>query len=108
MILRAALGVILAMLMLGSVPPVEFEGVVESRNTTVDELGKQQQFVMTIWVKKGMLKIHNTAVGSTPAYTVIYRSDRKTIWTLNDDEQTYFEVLQSDMPQGGTGLSCHA
>jgi len=74
----------------------QFEGVLESNNMTIDQTGLQQRFVTSIWIKDGMAKITNTAMGSTPAVTMIYRADLKTLWMINDDDSTYFEVAQTD------------
>ncbi len=73
----------------------QFEGIVESNNLTVDESDAPQQFVMTIWVGKGMMRVHNTAVGTTPPSTIIYRNDKGVFWILNEEEKTYIEVLQT-------------
>jgi hypothetical protein len=70
----------------------QFEGVVESRNFTVDDNGVGQHFDMTILIKRDMVKIKIPAVGDTPGSTVIYRHDRKISWIMNDAEKTYFEV----------------
>jgi hypothetical protein len=75
----------------------QFEGVIESRNTTTDELGAEQQYVMTMWIKGAMAKITTSATPTTPASTMIYRSDLRVIRMLDDDNKTYFEV-----PQGKT------
>jgi hypothetical protein len=75
----------------------QFEGVIESRNTTTDELGAEQQYVMTMWIKGAMAKITTSATSTTPASTMIYRSDLRMIRMLDDDNKTYFEV-----PQGKT------
>jgi hypothetical protein len=83
----------------------QFEGVIESRNTTTDETGAEQQYVMTMWIKGTMAKITNTATSTTPASTMIYRSDLRVIRILNDDNKTYFEIPQGktkdDTPEGG-------
>jgi hypothetical protein len=77
----------------------QFEGVIESKNVTVDENGLQQEFTMTMEVKGTMARIVTSAVANTPAVTMIYRTDLKRIWMINDEEKTYFEVSQSD--EGG-------
>ena len=74
----------------------QFEGMIESRNTTIDELGKEQQFTMTIWVKGTMAKIANSATGSSPAVTMIYRGDLQTLWVINDQEKSYYEMRQGE------------
>ena len=75
----------------------QFEGVIESRNVSTDETGAGQQSVMTMWIKGTMARITNTATSTTPASTMIYRSDLRVIRMLNDDNKTYFEI-----PQGKT------
>jgi len=74
----------------------QFEGVIESRNRTTDELGAEQQYVMTMWIK-GRCEDHDLCNVTTPASTMIYRSDLRVIRMLDDDNKTYFEV-----PQGKT------
>lgn len=74
----------------------QFEGMIESRNMTIDELGKEQKFTMTIWVKDTTAKIVNSATGSFPAVTMIYRSDLKTLWVINDEEKSYYEMRQGE------------
>jgi hypothetical protein len=81
----------------------QFEGVVESRNLTVDEQGAEQWYVMTMWVRKDMLRVQIPALGEMPGSTVIYRGDRKISWVLNDQEKSYFEVsLSQDVQQRST------
>jgi len=75
--------------------PAQFEGVVESRNLTVDETDKAQEFVMTMWITMGKMRIQNGAIGTTPPTTIIYRNDKGVFWVLNDEEKTYIEVLQN-------------
>jgi hypothetical protein len=72
-----------------------FEGVVESVNTTTDEMGAFQRFTMTMWVKDGKVRISMTPFGSNPGTTVLYHRDRGSTLMLNDQEKTYFEVHQS-------------
>jgi len=81
-------------------PPAraQFEGVVESRNITTDEMGNPQAFLMTMWVKDGMVRIHTIGEG-IPSTTMIYRNDRQVIWMLNDEEKIYFEINQKEEPQ---------
>jgi hypothetical protein len=84
--------------------PAQFEGIVESKNSTIDELGGSQEFSMTIWVKKDMVRIHTSSIGSSPPSTMIYRTDLKTIWMLNDDDKTYFQIAQDvDKSRRGRG-----
>lgn len=81
----------------------QFEGMVETKNFTIDETGVPQQFVITMWIRQGMARIQNSAIGSTPASTMIYRNDRGLTWVLNDSERTYTEMLQSDRPMDHRG-----
>ena len=74
----------------------QFEGVIESKNVTTDETGLQQEFTMTMEVKGTMARIVTSAVPNTPAVTMIYRTDLKRIWMVNDEEKTYFEVSQTE------------
>ena len=71
----------------------QFEGVVESKNVTTNETGAPLQYPMTMWVKGEMVKIAIPAFGDNPGTTMIYRRDRKVMWTLLDSEKSYFEVL---------------
>lgn len=75
----------------------QFEGVIESSNTTTDETGTDQHYVMTMWIKEAMAKITSTATPSTPATTMIYRSDLRIVRILNDENKTYFEIPQGKM-----------
>ncbi len=74
----------------------QFEGVIESKNITTDETGLQQEFTMIMEVKGPMARITTSAVGNTPAVTMICRSDLKRIWMINDEERSYFEIPQTD------------
>jgi len=74
----------------------QFEGLVESRNYTLDDNGIGQHFDMTIWVRRDMVKVRIPTVGNVPGSTVIYRHDRKISWVFNDAEKTYFEVSLAD------------
>jgi len=98
--------VALALLLATSQAPAQFEGIVESKNLTVDETDSPQQFTMTIWMGKGVMRVHNTAIGSTPPSTIIYRNDKGITWILNEEDRTYIEVLQNgdgtgEMPGAG-------
>ncbi len=81
----------------------QFEGVIESSNMTTDETGAEQHYVMTMWIKGTMAKITNTATSSTPAGTMIYRSDLRVIRILNDENKTYFEVPQGKSKEEESG-----
>lgn len=74
----------------------QFEGIVESTNTTTDETGAVQRYVMTVWVKGAMARVSSTGNTSSPASTMIYRNDLKTIWMVNDEDKTYSEIVQGD------------
>lgn len=78
----------------------QFEGIVETRNFTTDEAGALQQFTMTMWIKKDRIRIQNSAFGMTPATTMIYRNDRHITWMLNEEDKTYFEILQGGKAEG--------
>jgi hypothetical protein len=80
----------------------QFEGVIETGNTTTDETGTEQHYVMTMWIKGSMAKITNTATPSTPASTMIYRSDLRMIRILNDENKTYFEIPQGKSKDEGS------
>ncbi len=86
----------------------QFEGIVESKNLTVDESDSPQEFMMTIWVASGVMRVHNSAIGTAPPTTIIYRNDKRAYWVLNEDEKTYIEVLQDagntgEVPDAGEG-----
>lgn len=74
----------------------QFEGVIESKNVTTDETGLHQEYTMTMEVKGAMARITTSAVGTSPAVTMITRSDLKIIWMINDEEHSYFEIPQTD------------
>ncbi len=81
----------------------QFEGVIETSNTTTDETGAEQHYVMTMWIKGSMAKITNTATPATPASTMIYRSDLRVIRILNDENKTFFEVPQGTSKDEDSG-----
>ena len=70
----------------------QFEGIIQSRNRSVDYGGETQEYEMTIWVKKAQVKVTVPQIGATPGSTVIYRTDSRVSWILNDQDRTYFEV----------------
>ena len=86
--------VLMAIVQVGiaAVAIAQFEGIVESKNLTTDETGDPKEFIMTMLIKKDMVKIHTTAMGATPAFTMIYRNDKQLVWMLNDDDKTFFEI----------------
>lgn len=84
----------------------QFEGIVETKNVTTDEMGKRQEFIMTMWIKKDMVRIE-TRGGTVPSSTMIYRTDLKKIYMVNDEDKTYFEISQDEKAEeiygvGGT------
>ncbi len=84
----------------------QFEGIVETKNVTMDEMGKAQEFSMTMWIKKDMVKIE-TSGGTLPGSTMIYRTDQRKIYMVNDEDKTYFKISQDEKAQeiygvGGT------
>jgi hypothetical protein len=70
----------------------QFEGVVETKNLTRDETGQPREYLMTLWIKNDMVKVTNSAIGSTPGTTMIYRNDRRVAWILNDENETYYAI----------------
>jgi hypothetical protein len=71
----------------------QFEGEVEFWNkTTTDESGSAFEYLTKMSIKGGLLRLHTTSSGSTPASTMIYRTDRGVFWILNEEEQSYLEV----------------
>ncbi len=80
----------------------QFEGVIESRNTTMDDTGAVQHYVMTMWIKGTMARITSSATSTGPASTMIYRSDLRVIRMLNDDNKTYFEIPQGKTKEDAT------
>jgi hypothetical protein len=98
-----ALYCFIIVVLLQNAASAQFEGVVESRNLTVDEGGVEQRYVMTMWVRKDMVRVQIPQVGDMHGSTVIYRSDRKLSWILNDQEKNYFEVsLSQELQQRAT------
>jgi len=84
------------MLALASFPGTaagQFQGVVQTRNTTVDDMGQSQTYMMTMRIRDGMLRVEIPASGGGPQSTIIYRRDREIVWILNEREKTFFEVL---------------
>lgn len=94
---------LIAGLLFASLGHAQFEGVLESKNLTSDMSGAAQRFTMRLWVKKEMVRIEMSAIGSTPAYTILYRLDVGRVVMLNDQEKTFFEIAQGDGSQRGEG-----
>jgi hypothetical protein len=89
----------------------QFEGLVESTNTTVDELGVQQKYTMTMWLKGGWVRVGTSGTASLPGTTMIVRPDLHARWVLDDSSRSYFEVEVSDenpSPQAGAGRQSSA
>lgn len=84
----------------------QFEGIIQSRNRSVDYGGETQEYEMTIWVKKAQVKVTVPQIGATPGSTVIYRTDSRVSWILNDQDQTYFEVALA--PRQGMQQPTHS
>ncbi len=70
----------------------QFEGIIQSRNLSMDDDGVTQEYSMTIWVKKAFVRVSIPQIGVTPGSTVIYRTDSNVSWMLNDQDRTFFEV----------------
>jgi len=75
----------------------QFEGIIQSKNLSVDDLGVAHEYKMTIWVKKDFVRVTVPKIGVTPGSTVIYRTDSKISWVLNDDDRTFFEVALASL-----------
>jgi hypothetical protein len=80
-----------------------FEGVVESRNTTTDELGELQRYTMTLRVKGDMVRTEISAFGSNPASVLIYRRDLGVVWILDEKGRTFFEMRTAGQDRVGEG-----
>ncbi len=80
-----------------------FEGIVESRNTTTDEMGQVQRYVMTLHVKGDKVRTDITGFGSNPPAVLIYRRDLGVVWVLNEKGKTFFEMRTSDQARMGEG-----
>ena len=76
----------------------QFEGIIESRNTTIDEAGQLQEFTMTMYIGPNMAMIRTSPFGSSPGSTMIYRGDMKVMWMLNEEDHTYFEIGHDEEP----------
>lgn len=99
-------GILLTVLCLAGSSLAQFEGIVETKNVTTDEMGKAQEFIMTMWIKKDMVRIE-TKGGTAPGSTMIYRTDQKKIYMVNEEDKTFFEISQDEKAQeifgvGGT------
>ena len=97
--MSTAFVVLLTVLFRGLSFSQQFEGVIETKNSTIDERGMPQQFTMTMYVKHDMVRIQNSAVGTSPASTMIYRGDMKVVWILDEGGKSYFEIRQDEQPQ---------
>lgn len=89
----------LTFLFLWDSPSKQFEGIVESKNLTTDETGSPQEYVMTMYVKKDMVKIKTSAIGASPSSTMIYRADLRMVWMINDEDRMYYEIPQDDVAE---------
>jgi hypothetical protein len=76
----------------------QFEGTIVSSNRTVDDAGSSQLYLMTIHVKKSMVRVEMPSIAGIPASTAIFRRDRKITWMLDATSRTYFEIRT---PQDG-------
>jgi len=81
----------------------QFEGVIESRNTTTDESDTQRHYQMTIWVKGTMARIATSGTPSNPASAMIYRADLRVIWILNEENKSYFQVAMGKSQDEAAG-----
>jgi hypothetical protein len=77
----------------------QFEGVIESKNLTTDETGAFRRFNMTMWIKKDMARIQTSGEG-VPVQTMIYRRDLQTVWVVQYEDKTYFQMSQDDEQAG--------
>ena len=77
----------------------QFEGIIQSNNTTTDERGSAQRFTMTMFVKDDKVRIENSSIGGQPGSTMIYRGDKKVVWMLNEDERSYVEIRQDQQAE---------
>jgi hypothetical protein len=78
----------------------QFEGIIESKNATADDNGALQHYIMTMWIRKGMVRLEIPESGANQATTVIYRSDRELSWVLDESSRTYFEIPRNDSSVG--------
>lgn len=81
----------------------QFEGTVESVNTTVDEVGVPQKFTMTIWLKGTWVRVGTSGTQTLPGTTFIARPDLGVRWVIDDSTKTYFEVEQATQPGPNQG-----
>ena len=61
-------------------------------------MGKPQEYVMTMWIKKDMMRIETKGDASAGS-TMLYRSDIRKIYMVNREEKTYFEISQDEKPE---------
>ncbi len=94
---KGLLAVLFSILCCGNVL-AQFEGIVESKNITVDETGTKVEYTMTLWVKPDMVKIMMKSKGESMGNTMIYRNDLARIWMINESDKSYFEINQKDQP----------
>lgn len=80
-----------------------FEGIVESRNMTTDEMGDHQQYTMILLVKGDMVRTEISSFGSNPSSILIYRRDLGRVWVLNEKGKTFFEMRMSDQGENREG-----
>ncbi len=74
----------------------QFEGVVTSKNLTLDESGAKIEYVMTMWIRKDMVRIEIPSFGGNPAFVAIYRGDLGVNWMLDESSKTYIEMRKGE------------
>ncbi len=85
----------------------QFEGVVETSNLTTNELGELREFVMTMWIKDGMVKVTYSSIGDSHGTTLVYRNDRRETWVFNDETKSYLLIPHDSLAQspGAQGVT---
>ncbi len=102
--MKRALFILFALAGIAVIPLVAqapFEGIVESNNSTMDDMGEMQRYTMTLRVKGEKARTDISAFGSNPANLLIHRRDLGVVWVLDESKKTYFEMRMDGQEQAG-------
>jgi hypothetical protein len=98
---RALVVLILLAVTIPLIAQAPFEGIVESKNGTLDDMGEMQHYTMTLRLKGDKGRTDIAAFGSNPANLLIHRRDLGVVWVLDESKKTYFEMRMDGQEQAG-------
>jgi hypothetical protein len=79
----------------------QFEGTIESRNTSIDAMGGAEQFTMKIWVRPRMARVEILPDHGEGRTTMIHREDRGVLWMIEDADKSYEEIRREPEQERG-------